>query len=212
MRPQAGCRAPCPPVRQQGIVLIIALIVMVALSLAGVALVRSVETTTAVVGNLSFRQAALLPANLAVEQATSALFADEATSVTPAIHDKNIDVLAENYFAARLKSDDARGIPFKLQKKDVQKVLYIDAKSADVPAECGLGAVCYEVRYVIERSCNEPGPATAGNCDMMSPKQNSGTTVGDSAPPTLPQIPFYRVTVRVDGPQNTTAFLQAMLR
>jgi hypothetical protein len=47
---------------------------------------------------------------------------------------------------------------------------------------------------------------------MMPPKQSPGTTVGDAAQPVLAQIPFYRVTVRVDGPRNTTTFLQAMLR
>jgi hypothetical protein len=70
----------------------------------------------------------------------------------------------------------------------------------------------FEVRYMIERTCIAPGVATVGNCDMMPPKQSSGTTTGDDAPPTLPQIPFYRLTVRVDGPKNTTAFLQAMVR
>jgi len=61
-----------PPAGQRGIVLVIALIVMVALSLAGIALMRSVETSTAVVGNLAFTQASALPANLAVEEAVAA--------------------------------------------------------------------------------------------------------------------------------------------
>ena len=43
------------PTRQHGVVLFIALIVMVALSLAAIALIRSVDTTNAVVGNLAFR-------------------------------------------------------------------------------------------------------------------------------------------------------------
>jgi hypothetical protein len=47
---------------------------------------------------------------------------------------------------------------------------------------------------------------------MMPPKQNPGTTVHDESTATLTPIPFYRVTIRVDGPQNTTSFLQAMLR
>ena len=189
--------------RQDGIVLFIALIVMVALSLAGVALVRSVETTTAVVGNLAFRQAALLPANLAVEEAAAALFKDAAKTGVPTITDKANDLPAQNYFASRQPGEDARGVPLKLQKKanfDLPRILYADKDKY------------FEVRYMIERSCMAAGPATVGNCDMMPPKQGAGTTVGDTAPPSLPQIPFYRLSVRVDGPQNTTAFLQAMLR
>ena len=65
-----------PPARQRGVVLFIALIVMVALSLAAIALIRSVDTTTTVIGNLAFRQASILPANMAVEEAAAALFSD----------------------------------------------------------------------------------------------------------------------------------------
>ncbi len=64
--------------RQRGVVLFIALIVMVAMSLAAIALIRSVDTTNILIGNLAFRQASILPANLAVEQAAAALFTDSA--------------------------------------------------------------------------------------------------------------------------------------
>ena len=43
--------------RQRGVVLFIALIAMVVLSLAGVALIRSVDTTGSVAGNIAFREA-----------------------------------------------------------------------------------------------------------------------------------------------------------
>jgi len=171
--------------------------------------VRAVDTTTAVVGNLAFRQAAVSPANLAVEQAAAALFADASRNGVPAIADKEADTPAENYYARLQPGEDARGIPLQLQKKanfTLPKILYADAHQY------------FEVRYVIERMCvaNAPLPLTSANrfafCDMMPPKQGSAATVGDTAPPELPKIPFYRLTVRVDGPQNTTAFLQAMLR
>ena len=41
---------------------------MVILSLAGVALVRSVDSSTAVAGNLAFRQASIAPVNQAIEE------------------------------------------------------------------------------------------------------------------------------------------------
>ena len=197
----ARATLPALPGHQRGVVLFIALIVMVALSLAGVALVRSVDTTTSVVGNLAFRQAALLPANLAVEEASRALFKDAAIDGVAKIPDKTKDQSDESYFASRQAGEDVRGVPKLLQKKanyTLPKVL--DAGNGN------------EVRYVIERICTAPGPAVIGNCDMMPPKQGVGTTIGDTAPPSLPQVPFYRVSVRVDGPQNTVTFLQAMLR
>ena len=42
---------------QQGVILFIALIVLVAMSLAGIALMRSVDTNVLIAGNLAFRQA-----------------------------------------------------------------------------------------------------------------------------------------------------------
>ena len=71
--------------RQRGVVLFIALIVMVAMSLAAIALIRSVDTTNLVIGNLAFRQASILPANFAVEQAAAALFADVNPTGVPTI-------------------------------------------------------------------------------------------------------------------------------
>src|ERR1700730_13739035 len=90
-----------PHQRQDGIVLFIALIVMVAMSLAAIALIRSVETTNAIVGNLAFRMASILPANASIEQAASALFSDADIATIVHIPDKNINVPAENYFACR---------------------------------------------------------------------------------------------------------------
>ncbi len=206
-------RTPPPPARrsQHGIVLIIALVVMVAMSLAALGLVRSVDTTTAIVGNLALRQAAVLPANLAVEAASAALFTDASPTGTVTVADKSADVPAQNYFASLQPGADVRGVPKLLQTKDegVARVLWANGQWNTPPANPGEE---FEVRYVIERMCRSPGPATTNNCEMMPPKQSPGTTVGDSGQPVLPQIPFYRVTVRVDGPKNTTTFLQAMLR
>src|SRR4249919_3292059 len=86
--------------RQRGVVMFIALIVMVALSLAAIALVRSVDTSNAIVGNLSFRMASILPGNLGVEKAAAALFTDANITEVP-IPDHNADYAPGNYFASR---------------------------------------------------------------------------------------------------------------
>ena len=56
-------RPPAPRRAQSGVVLFIALIVMVALSIAGIALLRSVDTSVSVTANLGFRQASIPPTN-----------------------------------------------------------------------------------------------------------------------------------------------------
>ena len=60
--------------RERGVVLFIALLVMVALSLAGVALLRSADTATTVAGNLAFKQSAAAAVDRSIEQAVQALF------------------------------------------------------------------------------------------------------------------------------------------
>src|SRR5271169_5335876 len=94
--PLRASTAPSLPTRQRGVVLFIALIVMVVMSLAALGLIRSVDTTTAVLGNLALRQASILPANYAIEEAASGLFADAGG---PRIPDLTTDFAAENYFA-----------------------------------------------------------------------------------------------------------------
>jgi type IV pilus assembly protein PilX len=193
--------------RQHGVVLFVALIVMVAMSLAAIALIRSVDTTNAIVGNLAFRLASILPANGSVEQAAAALFSDQALGGVANIVDKNSDLAAENYSAHRVAGEDARGIPAVLQKKSTASTLVKKFDAQDSSS----ATTDTQVTYLIERMCLAAGAPTTGNCDLVPPKGNPGNTLGDAeAGPT--SVPFYRVTVRVDGPKNTASFVQAMLK
>ena len=199
-----------PSRRQNGVVLFVALIVMVAMSLAAIALIRSVDTTNAVVGNLAFRLASILPANASIEQAASGLFSDADIATVTHIVDKNNNFPAENYLACRQglptcpgPPEDARGVPAVLQKKATASAL---TKKFDDTVQTGT-----QVTYLIERMCLAAGPPTTGNCDLVPPKGNPGDTIGDANSGGV-SIPYYRVTVRVDGPKNTASFVQAMLR
>ena len=58
--------------RQRGISLMMSMIVLVALTLAGIALMRSVDTTTIIAGNLAFQQAATNSGDTGIETAIAA--------------------------------------------------------------------------------------------------------------------------------------------
>jgi type IV pilus assembly protein PilX len=194
--------------RQRGIVLFIALIVMVAMTLAAIALIRSVDTTNTAVGNLAFRQSSILPANYAVEMAAASLFTSEyvggAKVADPTKDDPNL-----NYYATFKRTDNKIGVPVDLQTYKAARLLKVQLKDdAD-----------NLITYVIERMCDDKsavkpvdGVAALTWCDMMTPKLSPGTTVNDPDIFKIPPLPFYRVTVRVDGPKNTASFLQADLR
>jgi type IV pilus assembly protein PilX len=203
------------PRRQRGVVLFVALIVMVAMSLAAIALIRSVDTTNAIIGNLAFRMASILPANASIEQAASALFSDADIGDIVHIPDKTINVPAENYYACRQglplcggPAEDARGVPLVLQKYSTASTL---PKQFDAN-ETTTAAINTHVTYLIERMCLATGPATIDNCDLAQPKPNPGDTLGDINFGVATSVPIYRVTVRVDGPKNTASFVQAMLK
>ena len=195
------------PAAQRGVVLFIALMVMVVLSLAGIALVRSVDTFTTVAGNLAFRLASTATANLPVERAVHALF-DGPPYLIPS---RNSDYAGENYYSTLQVTlpESGTSIPAVLQGT-YPPVAYPGGFRV-LPKD----AAGNEVRYVIERVCL---PAAAGleptvaTCDMAPPKQATADQAMELDRITTGRVPFYRLTIRVDGPANTVTFAQAMLR
>jgi type IV pilus assembly protein PilX len=59
------------PPSERGVVLLVALIILVALTLAGVALIRSVDTANIIAGNLSFRESAVHAGELGTQTAVT---------------------------------------------------------------------------------------------------------------------------------------------
>ncbi|MEO8975336.1 MAG: hypothetical protein ABI552_06210 [Casimicrobiaceae bacterium] len=198
---------------QRGIVLFVALIVMVALSLAGIALIRSVDTTASVTGNIAFRQAALLQANWAVEDAIGHIYASD-TVVPAQLIDPTADAAAKFYLATFDPTKDSTKAAQPALPAGVPDVLW--KKSGAWPTALASDANGRNsVKYVIQRMCMSdlalPSAPVPEKCELMQPKQAMGTTIGDEALKTG-KFPLYRVTVRVDGPNNSLAFVQAMIR
>ena len=191
----------------------IALLVMVALSLAGIALIRSADTATVVSGNLAFKQAAVYAIDRSVEQAIDALFnpvADPALSA-PVIVDKQADLAAENYFAC-VQAPGGGCLPANAPIPEIPTVLTTSALAKTltrVVPDDGASNVGY---YVIERMCASAGPPIGSNCNLSS--QALGADAGTQHYEGLvrPGDAYYRVTVRVEGPRNTVAYAQAILR
>jgi type IV pilus assembly protein PilX len=186
---------PKPRVRSQGMALIVALIVLAAMTVAATALVRAVDTTIAIAGNVGLRDAAIPAADAAMEAAWAALYERSA------IPDRDHDLPAESYFASRQPGEDPRGVPRILQQVD----RYPDGAPVQ---DAGNG---YTVRHAIERLCLGPGPPTPANCALVRPWGAAPVAVEEPEKgPTM--VPVFRVTARVDGPRNTVTLVQAMLR
>ncbi|HET7832104.1 MAG TPA: hypothetical protein VFK88_03980 [Gallionella sp.] len=189
--PQASRR------KQRGASLFIALIALVTMTLAGIALVRSVDTTNLIAGNLAFRQAALNATDIGIETAFSALDTIVTTSLD-ANWPSGCATGACNYYPT-LQNTDTRGVP--------TVIAWASVPATTVNRD-------YQVKYVIDRLCNGPVPVAdiAGNCYASAGSvAGGGTKRAGGIVFSGAQEVYYRVTVRVEGPRNTTSMVQALL-
>ena len=207
----ARCRPPhATAARQRGMVLFIALIVLVAMTLAGIALIRSVDTSNVIAGNLAFKQATLQAGDLGVEAAVTALPTIIAGSVdtdlTPAASSTNPNYW---YYASR-RTTDAYGVPTTQEFGAAGTATAIDwSQVPTVSTTAG-----NTVQIVVDRLCQGPPPVV----DLLaSCFADSGAATGSgsqaihrqnfSATPTV----YYRATARISGPRNTVSMVQAIL-
>lgn len=185
-------KAPGLPCRQRGITLIIALISLVALTMAGIALVRSVDTGNVIAGNFAFRQASLQATDTGVEAAFTQVQTIAAGSLDTAI--------ANRYFPV-IQPLDSNGIPTTVNW------LLVPSTTLGSNNE-------YAVKYVIERLCTGTAGVVitdiVGSC-VVDQGQTSGSQKAGSPVFTSAGATNYRVTVRVEGPRNTVAMSQAIV-
>lgn len=193
---------------QQGLVLEIVLIVLIAIFLAAIGLYRSVDTSTGVAGNLAFKRDAENRAQVALDEALTWLEND--TNYQTKIIDGDNEP-AQN-FSARMLETDAKGIPVIL----TGNVTAFDSNSNYTKtATDQMDSDGMRVRYVIERMCTRVGPMTTVSvyCSVAEGVGNvkiGGTQPGDPIGAKSFR-PLLRVSIRVDGPRDTVAYVQAMI-
>jgi Tfp pilus assembly protein PilX len=175
------------PRKQSGVVLFIALIVLVAMTLAGIAIMRSVDTGNQIAGNIAFKQSTLTTADRGFDVAFEFLKNNVLTAVLES------DFPSEAYYAAVSDPPDWS-----------DPSVWTDAKV--------VGTVdSNTISYIIHRMCNAAGRYSSVNC-AQTPK--TGTVAGNSAAVggnqfTATPVVYYRVTVRVDGPRDTMSIVQS---
>jgi type IV pilus assembly protein PilX len=183
------------PRGERGVVLFVALIVLVAMSLAGVALMRSVDTGVVVAGNMAFKQAAISVADRGTQEAVRWL---ELNSSGPTLQNTNSGA---GYFSARpVPEPDWFAIDS-----------WADAVVLNGGTPDAAGNV---VRYLIHRMCALPDQAynsATNSCGLYfaTSAAASGGSMAVGAPQFIgtPEL-YYRITTRVDGPRDTVSVIQ----
>ncbi len=192
---------------QRGVTLLMALILLVAMTIAGIVLLRSVDLTNIIAGNLAFKQAATHAADIGVERAFAYLQANSAN-----LHNSDP---AKGYFADGSASNRS---PASGQSWHD----YWEANINNNPrwawtlddSDSDRERTGNRISVVIHRMCLYAYKVNEGANCAGSTVASTATGTGEEGgeiPLKAPSSVYYRITVRVDGPRNTRSYVQAMV-
>lgn len=203
---------PLPMLKQRGVALFFSLIALVVMSLAAVALIRSVDTSTMIAGNLAFKQSATASSDAGIDNAAVWLLgvetANSAMNVLSDIgHPFNITNAAQGYYSYTDPSKSLTdGTGFQWNATDSVLV--------------GTDGSGNTLRYIIQRMCrNNNQPIQSADCLFSGEVQDKNSQsvplpqsiCKGSGCPSAGQTPQIRITVRSEGPKNTLSYVQAFI-
>lgn len=214
--------------KQRGVVLFFALVALVAMSLAAVALIRSVDTSTIIAGNLAFRQSAVAGGDGGIDAAMTFLASTQAANASINVlndttHQFNLTCL--NTRAALTLGPGDPGCPVIVAgyHSNADPALDLFADSTWNTANSvlvGTDAAGNTVRYIIQRMCREANAAVqnAGCLFSSAVQDNNGQNIPlpqevcvGAGCPVAGQAPQIRITARAEGPRNTISYVQAFV-
>lgn len=229
--------------KQDGVVLLIALIAVVLLLVAGLATLRSVDTTTMVTGNLAFREGSVQASDRGIEVARGTLMSATSTGsffYSNALYGAIVEnpVGSGTFVASNIPGQTCSGTGMQgyFPVWDDSFIAIPGANGAfsskvsrcnsTTPVSWGSDSIAvsgaptgYSVNYIVHRMCEHAGdyadPTT--NCFVVNTQAVTGNSqagggYGDPiSTATSSAAPYYRVTVRVVGPRNSVAYVQALV-
>jgi type IV pilus assembly protein PilX len=180
--------------QQSGVVLFIALIVLVAMTFTGLAIMRSVGAGLLVASNLAFKQTTTAGAERGVEAAKAWLLAQPGSTLES-------DNFGLGYYSSWVGFD-----PMTFNWGSGTASLAVD----------GAGT---SIRYVVHRLCQTANASINAPSQQCVMKSVATTTSGGSAGGVAygsfnlktKVTPYYRITVRSDGPKNAVSYVQVIL-
>jgi type IV pilus assembly protein PilX len=193
---------------QDGIILIVTLIILAAMTLASLAMLNSVDTTTAIAGNVAFKQSATNSADIAIDAA--------GVFLTVPKQNTEADNPAAGYYATNQDGLDITGN--KTPGNQADDIDWDGPGAVTLPKDSAGNTVSYR----INRMCDSTGPMNASTCsvDIESGRPYVGS-FGISLPTLQYDIngtnslqnlsTYYRITMRVAGPKNNVSYVQTVV-
>ena len=188
--------------QQKGVVLMLALVVLIAMTVAGLALIRSVGTANIIAGNLAFKQAATYAADRGVEVAINWI-EDRLEENASNLNDSD---LASGYYA-KASADDS---PYRGLAAQSWSALTSGGRT---PVSSGTDATGNTVSYVIDRLCKDIGSPNAIACEespVVSTSTGGSEEAGEIAVSGVSSA-YYRITALAEGPRNTRSVVQVVI-
>ncbi|MEO8134840.1 MAG: hypothetical protein ABI831_12775 [Betaproteobacteria bacterium] len=185
--------------RERGAVMFITIIVLVVMTLAGIALVRSVDTSNLVAGNLAFHESAIHSGDTGIEEAVKWL--QDNAGATLNTDDSTAGYSSNGMNAARS--------PATGQSWDAYWTATLAARSKTIAGPNGAGNT---VAFVIDRMCAFANAPNLGATCASSPVVTAATgnaEVAGEIPLNSQSKVYYRITVKISGPRNTVSYTQA---
>lgn len=210
------------PHGQQGVILLISLIVLVVMTLAALALLRSVDTGTLVSGNVAFQQSATMSSDAGVEAAVAELIKSSASTSSPTTpYDLNGTSYAGNAVPGATAGYLSNGLNSQYYVPSLAVVspatwsafwTYLDGLG--LTKLWGTDGSGNTVSYVIHRLCTAAGSPSISNTCATS-VSGSGTSSSSRGSGVIAlfgstQV-YYRITVRTQGPRGTVSFVQSVV-
>jgi Tfp pilus assembly protein PilX len=190
---------------QRGAVLFISLIVLVAMSLAGLAMMRGVDTGAQIANNLAFKQGATMAGDAGVEAARTWLLNNPGATL---YNDQPGVANGVGYFATW-----QQGLDFTNGDADTTNNFDWTTRAVALATD----AAGNQASYVIHRMCDATGNPASINCIRVTNASGStsssskGAAAFGSYAISSPSQAFFRITVRVIGPRNTVSYVQAVV-
>jgi type IV pilus assembly protein PilX len=181
---------------QRGAVLFVVLMVLSLLLLAGLGVMRSVDTSNVIAGNYSFQQAAVQASDRAVTDALNGL-------ASIVVADGGNSNVANRYYQLRQTTLDSRGFPTAVNWTNVACANEIGQSISNCDASVGN----YRVQYVIERLCS----AQPTLSDVTSLRANCEYEAKATATTAAAVALRYRILIRVRGPRSTEGWFEAVV-
>jgi hypothetical protein len=206
-------------------VLFFALLALAVMSLAAVALIRSVDTNALLSGNVVFRQSASATSNVALEGVAENI----AKNITLT---NSVKHFPQQGYYANCSQFDIQPNALVCDGNRLTTMTWNDANSSLAPNQTdgndeirnGVDRQGNEVRYVVERMCSfSDAEINAGNATMDSARCLMASTtpcIQDPDGPSRPDhppctnqstSPLYRITLRISGPKNTLTYMQSFI-